>query len=80
MPKLNTNNAEVRNYFLDVCTKWVKEYKVDGLRFDVANEISHTFCKELRSRMKAINPEIYILGEIWHDAMGWLRETNLTRS
>ena len=73
MPKLNTNNEEVRNYFLDVCTKWVKEYKVDGLRFDVANEISHTFCKELRSRMKAINPDIYILGEIWHDAMGWLR-------
>ena len=23
--------------------------------------------------MKAINPDIYILGEIWHDAMPWLR-------
>lgn len=73
MPKLNTNNEEVRKYFLDVCTKWVKEYQVDGLRFDVANEISHTFCKELRTRMKEINPDIYILGEIWHDAMPWLR-------
>lgn len=73
MPKLNTNNPKVRRFFLDVCKKWVEEYKVDGLRFDVANEVSHTFLKELHSEMKAINPDIYLLGEIWHDALGWLR-------
>lgn len=73
MPKLNTNNPKVRRFFLDVCRKWVEDYKVDGLRFDVANEVSHTFLKELHSEMKAINPEIYLLGEIWHDALGWLR-------
>ncbi len=73
MPKLNTNNEKVRQYFLDVCRKWVGEYKVDGLRFDVANEVSHTFLKELRKEMKQINPEVYLLGEIWHDAIGWLR-------
>ena len=69
MPKLNTNNKEVREYLLGVCETWVKKYNVDGLRLDVANEISHVFCKELRTRMKEINPDIYILGEIWHDAM-----------
>lgn len=73
MPKLNTNNPKVRRFFLDICKKWVEEYKVDGLRFDVANEVSHTFLKELHSEMKAINPDIYLLGEIWHDALGWLR-------
>lgn len=73
MPKLNTNNPEVRKYFIDVCETWVKKYNVDGIRLDVANEISHVFCKELRARMKEINPDIYILGEIWHDAMPWLR-------
>lgn len=73
MPKLNTNNKKVRSFFVDVCKKWVGEYKVDGLRFDVANEVSHTFLKELRQEMKAINPDIYLLGEIWHDAIGWLR-------
>ena len=36
-------------------------------------KVSHTFCKELRSRLKAIKPDLYILGEIWHDAMPWLR-------
>lgn len=23
--------------------------------------------------MKAVNPDVYLLGEIWHDAIGWLR-------
>lgn len=73
MPKLNTNEPKVREYLLDVCENWVKEYDIDGIRLDVANEVSHRFCKELRIRLKAIKPDIYILGEIWHDAMPWLR-------
>lgn len=73
MPKLNTNNPEVRKYFIKVCESWVKKYKIDGIRLDVANEVSHVFCKELRSKLKEINPQIYILGEIWHDGMPWLR-------
>lgn len=73
MPKLNTSNPAVRNYFIDICESWVKEYGVDGIRLDVANEVSHLFCKELRTRLKAINPNIYILGEIWHNALPWLR-------
>lgn len=73
MPKLNTNNKEVRDYFIGVCKKWVLEYDIDGLRLDVANEVSHTFCKELRRELKNIKPDIYILGEIWHDSINWLR-------
>lgn len=73
MPKLNTNNPKVRKYLVDVVCGWVRKYDVDGIRIDVANEVSHTFCKELRSALKAIKPDIYILGEIWHDAINWLR-------
>lgn len=73
MPKLNTNNPKVREYLIGVCENWVRNYDVDGIRLDVANEISHTFCKELRTHLKAIKSDIYILGEIWHDAMPWLR-------
>lgn len=73
MPKLNTNNPKVRDYLINVCEDWVRKYDVDGIRLDVANEISHVFCKELRRKMKAIKPDIYILGEIWHDSMPWLR-------
>ncbi len=72
MPKLNTNNPEVIKYLLDIVEYWVKNYDVDGLRLDVANEVSHRFCKDLRRLTKAIKPDFYLLGEIWHDAMTWL--------
>ncbi len=73
MPKLNTNNPEVIEYLLTECGKWVETYDIDGLRLDVANELSHTFCSELRKRMRSIKSDFYILGEIWHNAMPWLR-------
>ncbi|MCQ4022189.1 glycoside hydrolase family 13 protein [Ruminococcus sp. zg-924] len=73
MPKLNTNNPEVMDYFAGVCEYWVKQFGVDGLRFDVANEVSHKFLKLIRSRVKAINPDVYLLAEIWHDSTQWLR-------
>lgn len=73
MPKLNTNNQEVIDYFIDVCTYWVKEYNIDALRLDVANETSHKFNRALKERMSQIKPELYILGEIWHNSTPWLR-------
>lgn len=73
MPKLNTNNPVVRKFFVDVCVGWVENYGIDGIRLDVANEVSHRFCKELHDTIKGINPDIYILGEIWHNAFPWLR-------
>lgn len=73
MPKLNTNNQKVIDYLLGVCETWVKEYDIDGLRLDVANEISHKFCKLLRERMRSLKSDFYILGEIWNDSIEWLR-------
>lgn len=72
MPKLNTNNDDVIAYIADVCSYWVKEHDVDGIRFDVGNEVSHKFLKRIRERLKAVKPEVYLLGEIWHDASQWL--------
>lgn len=73
MPKLNTNHPEVIAYFCDVCRHWIRHYKIDGLRFDVANEVSHAFLRKVRQVAKQENPEIYLLGEIWHDASAWLQ-------
>lgn len=72
MPKLNTNNPEVLAYFKELCSFWLREWKIDGIRFDVGNEVSHYFLKELRKTLKAVNPEVYLLGEIWHDSITWL--------
>lgn len=73
MPKLNTNNPDVIKYIKKVVISWVKKYDIDGLRLDVAGEISHTLCKELHKTLKSLKPDFYILGEIWHDSTPWLR-------
>ena len=72
MPKLNTSEKKVRDYFLDTVRYWIETFDIDGLRLDVANEISHLFCRELRQMTKQLKPDFYLLGEIWHDAMPWL--------
>ena len=73
MPKLNTNNIECRKYLIDICTSWVKNYDIDAIRLDVANEVSHTFCKELKKELCKLKPDFYIIGEIWHNSLPWLR-------
>lgn len=73
MPKLNTNHPEVVNYFTELCKYWVSKWKIDGIRFDVGNEIAHSFIKTLRYELKKLNPQLFLLGEIWHNAAPWLR-------
>ena len=73
MPKLNTNNPAVADYLLNVCETWVRSYDIDGLRLDVANELSHTFCRQLYRRMRSLKKDFYLLGEIWRSALPWLR-------
>jgi cyclomaltodextrinase / maltogenic alpha-amylase / neopullulanase len=73
MPKLNTENPEVKDYLLEVGRYWVREFDIDGWRLDVANEVDHAFWREFRIEVKKIKPDLYILGEIWHDSMPWLR-------
>ncbi|QKS72297.1 alpha-glycosidase [Paenalkalicoccus suaedae] len=73
MPKLNTENPEVKAYLLEVARYWVEDIGVDGWRLDVANEVDHRFWREFRDTVKTANPEAYILGEIWHNSLAWLQ-------
>ncbi|MEF2968908.1 alpha-glycosidase [Paenibacillus sp. M1] len=73
MPKLNTANPEVRNYFCALGRYWIVETGIDGWRLDVANEPDHAFWREFRKAVKEVKPDAYILGEVWHDGMKWLR-------
>src|SRR5699024_11525108 len=73
MPTLNIENGEVKEYLLDVDIYWIKEFNIDGWRLDVANEVDNQFWREFRTVVKSIKPDVYILGEIWHDSMHWLQ-------
>ncbi len=50
-----------------VIAHWLK-LGVDGFRLDVADELPDEFLKLLYDRVKEINPEAYVLGEVWEDA------------
>jgi len=73
MPKLNTTNPEVREYLLNVAEYWIRTCDIDGWRLDVANEVDHEFWRHFRKRVKAVKRDAFIVGEIWHHSMDWLR-------
>ena len=73
LPKLNFNNPEVEEYFLEVAQFWLREAHVDGWRLDVPNEVIESFWPKFRRAVKEANPEAYIVGEIWDDATPWLQ-------
>ncbi|TSB45919.1 glycoside hydrolase family 13 protein [Alkalicoccobacillus porphyridii] len=73
MPKLNTENEELKKYLLEVGKYWVEEFDIDGWRLDVANEVDHQFWRDFRKTVKSVKPDAYILGEVWHDSMPWLQ-------
>ena len=73
LPKFNTNTPAVREFLLGVAEHWIK-FGIDGWRLDVPAEINDdSFWQEFRRRVRAINPEAYIVGEIWHEAHRWLQ-------
>jgi len=73
LPKFNTTNPETREFLLSVAEYWLK-FGIDGWRLDVPNEINDdAFWQEFRERCRTINPECYIVGEIWDDPSHWLK-------
>jgi cyclomaltodextrinase len=72
MPKLRTENPEVREYLLHVAEYWIQEVGIDGWRLDVSNEIDHAFWREFRRVVRKANSQALIIGEVWHDSTPWL--------
>lgn len=73
MPKLNTQNPEVKEYLLKAAKYWIEEADIDGWRLDVADEVDHEFWRDFRKTVKAMKPDAYIIGENWLDNFPWLR-------
>ena len=73
LPKFNTDCPEVREFLWGIGRKWI-DFGIDGWRLDVPNEIDDdAFWREFRERVRAGNPEAYIVGEVWTDAARWLQ-------
>lgn len=72
MPKLDTANPEVRDYFAGVGAYWVREFHIDGWRLDVASEVDDGFWRAFRAAVKGENPDALLIGEVWESAGHWL--------
>ncbi len=65
MPKLRTACPEVREFLLEVACSWMRKLEIDGWRLDVADELEASFLRELRERVKRVNPDCLLIGEAW---------------
>jgi cyclomaltodextrinase len=73
LPKLRVEHRDVRAYLFGVAEHWLRA-GIDGWRLDVPAEIEDpTFWPEFRQRVRAVNPDAYLVGEIWREAPDWLR-------
>lgn len=63
---------EVKNHIFAITRKWLDpngdgnpEDGVDGFRLDVAAEVPLGFWREYRQIVREVNPDAYLVGEIW---------------
>lgn len=68
----NILNETVKQHIFDVTKRWLDPNGdgdpsdgVDGYRLDVAAEVPLGFWREYRKVVRDINPDAYLLGEIW---------------
>lgn len=78
MPKINTGCDEVADYIIKICLKWVSDWDIDGIRLDVANELSHKFLRKLRNALDNAKADFFIVGEAWHGVQNFLRGDEYT--
>jgi cyclomaltodextrinase / maltogenic alpha-amylase / neopullulanase len=68
----NLHSESLKRHIFDVTRRWLDpdgdgnpSDGVDGFRLDVAGEIPMGFWREYRKVVRSVNPEAYLVGEIW---------------
>jgi len=59
----NYDNPELRQYMIDMLKYWVREFDVDGFRFDVAGMVPLDFWIDARPEVEKVNPDVFFLAE-----------------
>ena len=72
MPELNYDNQAVYDAMLEVARYYLEDIGIDGFRFDAAkyiyfgeNKRSGEFWVRYMNDLRAINPDIYTVAEVW---------------
>lgn len=71
LPNIEELNSDYMNYIIksknSIIQKWM-EAGASGWRLDVADELPDEFIRELKLKMREINKESVLIGEVWEDA------------
>jgi len=69
----------VREHIFAITRRWMDpngdgktDDGIDGWRLDVAGDISVDFWRDWRALVKKINPDAYIVAELWQESRAWL--------
>ena len=78
-PEHGLASKSLRDHIFDVTRRWMDpdgdgdpSDGIDGWRLDVPEEIPQSFWVEWCELVRSINPQAYIVGEIWKPAPDWL--------
>ena len=63
---LDYSNPKLRSYMIDMLTYWIKEFDLDGFRFDVAHKPPADFWNEARAVLDKVKPDVFWLAEADH--------------
>ncbi|MFI6480569.1 glycoside hydrolase family 13 protein [Nonomuraea sp. NPDC050663] len=73
LPKLNVTNPEVRDHLFAAVDKWTG-LGIDGWRLDVPYMMDNLpFWRRFQQHVKAIDPDLYVVAEVWEAATDWTR-------
>lgn len=76
----DTGRPMARRLVVDSIRHWLKEYRVDGFRFDLAAMIDPETCARITEAARGINPGVLLVAEpwggnrhhpAWFDELGW---------
>ena len=71
LPELRKDNPEYQKFMFQphegVVPRWIEAGSC-GWRLDVADELPDAFIEKIRTAVKRVSPEKFLLGEVWEDA------------
>ncbi len=62
---LATERPMVRRMIIESVLYWMKEYHIDGFRFDLAKLIDWETIEEIKKAAEKINPDVILIAEPW---------------
>ena len=60
-----TSRPMARRLIVESIKYWMREYHIDGFRFDLATMIDWETCKQIAAEAKKINPNVILIAEAW---------------